>query len=391
MAGDNRPISAWRAQALVRIAELRHEMELLRAGVGTPSASAAAAAVEPDAAERHSTGAVAAERHSTGPVRIAADTARAAAANAVAAEMVVAEAGAIVESTAAAARAELCQAFVGERLDAAAAAASRTHWQTRFAVGLTGRDVEVVWRNIHAAEAELLRIIPAIDVGSGHDLAGQSAEIDSTVEMYLPATDSRRIELHRRYVTGKTLTDKDRESAARAIRAALREYDDQRSRVRSFRNVLLVVSAVMMGAVAAIAVATAARPTVLSLCFGTSCPTGNDTPTSFDVILVELLGAAAALLVGAMSLARVRGTSTPYAVPVVAALFKVPTGALTAVFGLLLIRGQFAPGITLTGTPEIVAWALLFGAAQQSFTMLIDRQAQTVLNNVKSTDQGQSN
>ncbi|HZD98434.1 MAG TPA: hypothetical protein VE132_09780, partial [Micromonosporaceae bacterium] len=155
MAGDNRPISAWRAQALVRIAELRHEMELLRAGVGTPSASAAAAAVEPDAAERHSTGAVAAERHSTGPVRIAADTARAAAANAVAAEMVVAEAGAIVESTAAAAaRAELCQAFVGERLDAAAAAASRTHWQTRFAVGLTGRDVEVVWRNIHAAEAE---------------------------------------------------------------------------------------------------------------------------------------------------------------------------------------------------------------------------------------------
>lgn len=192
-------------------------------------------------------------------------------------------------------------------------------------------------------------------------------------------------------MTHKTLTGEDREPAARAVRAALREYDDQRSRVRSFRNVLIVVSAVMMGAVAAIAVATAARPSVLSLCFGTSCPTGNDAPTSFDVILVELLGAAAALLVGALSLARVRGTATPYAVPVVAALFKVPTGALTAVFGLLLIRGQFAPGITLTSTPEIVAWALLFGAAQQAFTILIDRQAQTVLNNVKSTDQSQLN
>jgi hypothetical protein len=337
MSSDDRRISAWRAQAVVRIAELRHEMHLVGGCLNTP---------------------------------IAGDHRAAAAVGG---------------------RSELCLTFIGERLDAAESAATRMQRRTRLAVGLTGRDVETVWRNIHAAEAELLRVIPATDAGTGHDLAGQSAEIDSTVEMYLPATDSRRIELHRRYVTDKTLTDKDREPAARAIRAALREYDDQRSRVRSFRNVLLVVSAVMMGAVAAIAVATAARPTVLSLCFGASCPTGNDTPTSFDVILVELLGAAAALLIGAMSLARVRGTATPYAVPVVAALFKVPTGALTAVFGLLLIRGQFAPGITLTSTPEIVAWALLFGAAQQSFTMLIDRQAQTVLNNVKSTDQSQSN
>lgn len=337
MAGDDRRISAWRAQAVVRIAELRHEMQLVGGSVNTPLAG-------------------------DGPT----------------------EAGIKV-------RTDLCRTFIGERLDAAEAAATRMQWRTRFAVGLTGRDVETVWRNIHAAEAELLRIIPVTDTGSGHDLAGQSADIDSTVEMYLPATDSRRVELHRRYVTDKTLTDKDREPAARAMRAALREYDEQRSRVRSFRNVLLAVSAVMMGAVAAIAAATAARPTVLSLCFGTSCPTGNDVPTSFDVILVELLGAAAALLVGAMSLARVRGTATPYAVPVVVALFKVPTGALTAVFGLLLIRGQFAPGITLTSTSEIVAWALLFGAAQQAFTILIDRQAQTVLNNVKSTDQSQSN
>lgn len=334
MRGDDKPISAWRAQAVVRIAELRHEMELV--GAAAP-------------------------------------------------DQVVARVAML------AAQADLCRTFVSERLNAAEAAATRTQWRTRFAVGLTGRDVETVWRNIHAAEAELLRIIPPIDLGSGHDLAGQSAEIDSTVEMYLPATDSRRIELHRRYVTDKTLTDKDREPAARAMRAALREYDDQRSRVRSFRNLLLVVSTVMMVAVAAIAVATAARPTVLSLCFDASCPTGNSAPTSFDVILVELLGAAAALLVGALSLARARGTSTPYAVTIVAALFKVPTGALTAVFGLLLIRGQFAPGITLTNTSQIVAWALLFGAAQQTFTMLIDRQAQTVLNNVKSTEQNQSN
>lgn len=89
---------------------------------------------------------------------------------------------------------------------------------------------------------------------------------------------------------------------------------------------------------------------------------------------------------GATSLSRVRGTATPYAVPIVTALFKVPAGALTAVLGLLFIRGGFVPGIQLTSTAQVVAWALLFGAAQQTFTGLIDRQAQNVLNNVKSTE-----
>jgi hypothetical protein len=44
---------------------------------------------------------------------------------------------------------------------------------------------------------------------------------------------------------------------------------------------------------------------------------------------------------------------------------KLPTGALTAVLGLLLLRGGFVPGLSaLDSTGQILAWALIFGAAQ---------------------------
>jgi hypothetical protein len=243
--------------------------------------------------------------------------------------------------------------------------------------------VEGAWRNIHTAEAELVGLIP------GAELPGRSAEIMAIVELCLPATDPRRIDLQQRYVTGMgAFAAGDQMRASRALLAAFREYDDQRARVRSFRNVIIAVGLLMTAVAVVLALVAAQRPTPLSLCFKDQCPTGTHTAArAGDVVLVEILGAAAALLVGATSISRLRGTSTPYALPVVLSLFKVPTGALSAVFGLLLIIGGFAPGTSLTSTGQIVAWALLFGAAQQTFTGLIDRQAQVVLNSVTSTEQ----
>ena len=70
----------------------------------------------------------------------------------------------------------------------------------------------------------------------------------------------------------------------------------------------------------------------------------------------------------------------------VTALLKVPTGALTAVLGLSLILADVVPGVHLTTSGQVVAWAIVLGAGQQTFTQLVDRQAQTVLNNVGSAD-----
>ena len=49
------------------------------------------------------------------------------------------------------------------------------------------------------------------------------------------------------------------------------------------------------------------------------------------------------------------------------------------------MRGQFVPGLTALDTSaQILAWALVFGYAQQLFTRLVDQQAHTVLNSVRS-------
>jgi len=68
-------------------------------------------------------------------------------------------------------------------------------------------------------------------------------------------------------------------------------------------------------------------------------------------------------------------------------VLKLPVGAITAFLGLLLIRGEFVPGLSALDTPgQILAWALVFGYAQQLFTRLVDQQGQVVLDNVRGAD-----
>jgi len=112
------------------------------------------------------------------------------------------------------------------------------------------------------------------------------------------------------------------------------------------------------------------------------CPIDHD-PTSTDIWLIEVVGLLAAAAAAAFSLRNIRGTSTPYSLPVALALLKLPTGAVTAVLGLLLMRGEFVPGLSaLDSSAQIVSWAVVFGYAQQLFTGLVDQQAHSVLQDV---------
>ena len=81
----------------------------------------------------------------------------------------------------------------------------------------------------------------------------------------------------------------------------------------------------------------------------------------------------------------VSGAATPYAVPLASLLVKLPSGALTAVGGILLLRAGLVGGVDLGSAADIGAYAMLFGASQQAVTQLLDRQTQTVLNSVGST------
>jgi len=147
------------------------------------------------------------------------------------------------------------------------------------------------------------------------------------------------------------------------------------------------------------------RPRPLPLCFKPTnfavCPSGvghvipqnanerevdvavRNAASSWDIPIVAMVGVIAAAISAAVALRKLHGTSTPYALPVALAVLKLPTGALTAVLGLLLMRGGFVPGLSALDNPaQIILWAILFGYAQQLFTRLVDDRAHDVLNQV---------
>lgn len=117
----------------------------------------------------------------------------------------------------------------------------------------------------------------------------------------------------------------------------------------------------------------------------------QSTATQQDVIVVELVGLTAAAVAAAAAIRGIKGSSERHGIPVALAILKLPLGAITAFLGLLLMRGQFVPGLTALDTSaQILAWALVFGYAQQLFTRLVDRQGQVVLDSVRGADNAQT-
>ncbi|MGH3763704.1 MAG: hypothetical protein ACRDTX_00885, partial [Pseudonocardiaceae bacterium] len=107
-----------------------------------------------------------------------------------------------------------------------------------------------------------------------------------------------------------------------------------------------------------------------------------------DLFIIELIGLIAAAVAAAAAIRGIRGSSETYGLPVALAVLKLPTGAITAFLGLLLISGDVLPGLTLDTSPQILAWAVIFGYAQQLFTRLVDQQARAVLDTVGGGDKG---
>ena len=267
----------------------------------------------------------------------------------------------------------------------------------RVGAWVSGAPLERAASNLHAAEADLLRLAPIQEVRS------QLPSVEAHLADHLDPDDPRRARVDEiaRSIEEEDLSEVDRGTVVAAVRAASSEARREVVRVRSFRNVLLVAASLLAVAAAGLAVLGIVNPDVIPLCFAPDmervvCPTGEmalgrqgveattrETTSPWDVPLVELVGLIAAAVAGAAALSGIKGTSVPYSLPVALTLLKLPTGALTAVLGLLLMRGEFIPGLSALDTSgQIIAWAVVFGAAQQLFTRLVDQQAQTVLENV---------
>jgi hypothetical protein len=238
---------------------------------------------------------------------------------------------------------------------------------------------------------------------------GALPSIRAHVNRFLPKDDPRRAAVEE-IATGNsgTLEPKQRDELVTALHAANAQRRRDLIRVRSFRTLVICGTLAFFIVGIALGIIGSLDPTAIPLCFTPEdqgnttivCPQGESflgevgpdrvftaaierTVTSSDLWLVEFLGLIAAALAGAAALRNLKGSSTPYAVPVTLILFKLPTGAVTAVVGLLLMRAEFVPGLSaLDSSGQILGWAIVFGIAQQLVTRWVDSQASGLLENV---------
>jgi hypothetical protein len=260
-----------------------------------------------------------------------------------------------------------------DRLDAAS---ERVRRRPSIGSAWSGVDVEQAWVNIHAAEVTLIRFSDPVTV---------KAMIPSIVADASQVLGSRH-ELFRslrEFDTKNPLNPADRESIAQLVQTVYRATSDEYVRARSFRNILFSTTFVLTLLAVGLGILGALRP-------GISMWEQNSTPTGLSLWLAELLGLLGASIVGSVAIRRMRGSSQPYAVPMASLLVKLPTGALTAATGLMMMRAGFLDPVikaaSTAGAAQMVAYALILGASQQIVTRLIDQQAQHVLDAVPSID-----
>lgn len=267
-----------------------------------------------------------------------------------------------------------------------------------------GTSIEQAYRSLHAARVFLVELVEEEDVDA------LVPAVLARVQSCLPATDPQRIAL-------EELPTADRRiKRAKLIRALERGYaasDEAHAHIRRFRNVLLCVAALIAACTFLLILEVAKHPKAVPLCFQPDittaqaatlqhgqtpgnrrlvCPSGEQAlgenplqPSGPDVWIVAGLGLLGGGLASVVSVRKMASSAAPYDVPLALALLKVPTGALTAVAGILLLGGGFVPGLSELDTQrQILAYALVFGYAQQLATRFLDDRATSLLAEVRS-------
>jgi hypothetical protein len=343
---------------------------------------------------------------------------------------------------------EIVGPAINTHLDAAreAATAAKLNPQKRWRLLRNASLLERAMSNMDAAEAELLNVAPAEYVlGQMPSLLAkvqchllpsdprrqEFERIARALNLIDPDPRPRDSYDEAQMKNAARIVDACRGRIVTAMRAAASAALREQVRVRSFRNVIVVTTAFMTLLAVSVAVLGWLNPTAIPLCFAPEragetlvvCPTAQSAPfpatpqvladqngagtpggsagtaaqdiddavkatvTSQDLLVVELVGLTAAAVAGVGAIRGLRGSSERHGLPVALAVLKLPTGAITALLGLLLMRGQFIPGLSALDTSaQILAWALIFGYAQQVFTRLVDRQGNAVLDAVRGAN-----
>jgi hypothetical protein len=260
-------------------------------------------------------------------------------------------------------------------------------WWRRRKEWWRGTLIESAYAYLHAARVQML------DVYDEVELRAEVPSAVARVQGWLHRDDPRYLAVHSFDGVDATTA---RAMLRRLVEDGYEVSDRQHTRLRSFRNIVLVAVGLTTLVIAVTILLVWNNPSVVSMCFPNaddakllSCPSAAKAtaPQRADILVVALAGLVGGVFGAVVNIRNLRGTSASYDVPVALAVLKLPLGALTAIVGIVLVHGAFIPGLTNLDTQDqIIAYALLFGVAQQAFSRLLDQKAQDLLNGLPTRE-----
>lgn len=162
--------------------------------------------------------------------------------------------------------------------------------------------------------------------------------------------------------------------------------DDMYKQANSYRSRLIMLTGIVTLFVLVLVLAAAFGVFSLEvtrdgqLTFGGSPDWSFSGQRALAAAAVCTFGAVGGLLAGAGPVSRLGGVYNPSNLPWYSLLLKIQMGALCGILGVLFVLGEFAPEIS----PELfwkdaVLWGLVFGAAQQAVTRIVDHRVGTMV------------
>jgi hypothetical protein len=150
--------------------------------------------------------------------------------------------------------------------------------------------------------------------------------------------------------------------------------------VRTYRNALLVATATLITlAILFPFVAAQISPQTVAIRF---VPPGQP-PTALSLTSamasVEIWGLLGATIAAITVLFRLRSFSSAAGLQFAQLILKLPAGALTALFGIVLLQSEIVPPLSAVSDAKLAAYAIIFGFAQEAVTHLVDRRASDLL------------
>jgi hypothetical protein len=244
---------------------------------------------------------------------------------------------------------------------------------------LTRTSCDAAFRRLHAAEALV----------TGHlSEAERSVRVRQLLFKAEGVLDERDPVLH-----VPPLVDERVEHTRQLILRYRNALDDAYKQANSYRSRLLMFTGVITLFLAVLVAAAGWGVFAFQLNadyeveFGLTPDWVFQPPRALAAAAVCTFGAVGGLLAGAGPVSRLGGVYNPSNLPWYSLLLKIQMGALCGLIGVLFVLGGFAPDIQDAFTwKDAILWGVVFGAAQQAVTRLVDRRVGAMVSTHATTE-----